>query len=77
MSALHSDWIRDVEQYVTGRAANHNGISIQIWAPRHAVHVRKPSRVYLVPVCAKDTATSAILATIELTQIEADESCSV
>ena len=69
VSALHADWIRDVDLSVPGPAADHNGISIRIGAPRHIVRVRKPRRVYPIPGCAQATATSAIVAAIERAQI--------
>ena len=55
-------------------SADHNGISIRIGAPRHIVRVRKPRRIYPVPGCAQATATRAIVAAIELAQIEVDKS---
>ena len=66
-----------VDLSVPGPLADHNGISIRIGAPRHIVRVRKPRRIYPVPGCAQATATSAIVATIEMTQIEADKSSSI
>ena len=59
---------------VPGPSADHNGISIRIGAPRHIVRVRKPRRIYPVPGCAQATATRAIVAAIELAQIEVDKS---
>ena len=77
MSALHADWIQDVDLSVPGPAADHNGISIRIGAPRQIVLIRKPRQVYSVPGCAQATATNAILAAIEITQIEVDKSSSI
>ena len=69
VSALHADWIRDVDLSVPGPSSDHNGISIQIGVPRHIVRVRKPLRIYSVPGCAQATATSSILAAIKREQI--------
>ena len=77
MSAIHADWIREIDLSVFVQAADHNGISIRIEAPRHIVRVRKPLRVYPVPGCAQATATSAILMDIDLAQIEVDKSSSI
>ena len=54
-----------------------NGISVRIGASRHIVRVRKPRRVCPVPGCAYATATSAIVASIELVQIVVDKSISI
>ena len=77
MSAILSDWIQDVDLSVPGPSADHNGISIRIGAPRYIVRVRKPRRVYPVPYCAQAAATSAIVAAIEIAQIEVDKSSSI
>ncbi|CAI5702020.1 unnamed protein product [Peronospora effusa] len=74
VSALHADWVRDVDLSVPGPEADHNGISIRIVAPRHVLRVRKPRHVYPVPGCAQAAAISSILAAIERAQIKNDES---
>ena len=41
------------EQFVSGPAANHNGVTIRIGAPLRTVSVPKPRRVYPVALSAE------------------------
>ena len=77
MNVLHADLICDVDLSVPVTTAEQNKFSIRIWTPRHIVCVRKPRQVCPVPGCVQATATSAILAIIELAQIDLDKSSSV
>ncbi|TDH70315.1 hypothetical protein CCR75_009217 [Bremia lactucae] len=77
VSSRHADWIRDVALAVPGPAADHNGISIRIGVPRHLVSVRTPRRVYPIPGCAHAAAHKAIIAAIDLAQIQVAETLSV
>ena len=58
--------------FLSGPAADRNRISFRIGAPQHTLRGRKPGQIDPFPGCAQATATSAILAAINLAQIEAD-----
>ena len=77
VSSRHAYWIRDVAMSVPGLAADHNGISIRIGAPHHAVRVRNPRRVHPFLGCAYTAVLRAIIATNAQAQLQADATISV
>ena len=77
VSALHADWVRNVILSVPRLAAEPNGITIRIGAPRRIMRVCKPRRVHPVLGCAKAAANRAIIAALENAQSIVDDANSI